>query len=66
MVSPDDFHLILKKFMKDSYTVNYVAFVAYIDQITKHMDEKMYLDLGGVRTLLETLEQQSLRSCFLL
>ena len=49
MVSPDDFHLIIKKFKKDSYTVNYVAFVSYIDRITKNMDEKMYLDLGGVR-----------------
>ncbi|KAJ4434769.1 hypothetical protein ANN_23340 [Periplaneta americana] len=47
MVSAEDFNLLIKKFVKDSYTLNYVAFVAYLDQIIKYMDRKQLLDLGG-------------------
>jgi hypothetical protein len=49
MVSADDFNLLVKKFMKDNYTINYIAFLDNIDQIVKYMDKNQLLDFGGVR-----------------
>lgn len=46
-VSADDFHLLVKRYLKDSYTLNYVAFLAAIDEIVQHMDRYGILDLGG-------------------
>lgn len=48
LVSPDDFVLLLKKFLKDSYVVNYVAFIAAIDEIVKYLDEHGVMNLSGV------------------
>ncbi|XP_067010369.2 uncharacterized protein [Anabrus simplex] len=47
VLSADDYHLLVKKFIKDSYTLNYVAFVGCIDQITRTLDKQMMLDIGG-------------------
>lgn len=47
-VSADDFHLLVKRYLKDSYTLNYVGFLAAIDEIVQHMDRYGILDLGGV------------------
>lgn len=47
LVSADDFNLLVKKYLKDSYTLNYVAFVAAIDEAVQYMDRHGMLDLGG-------------------
>ncbi|XP_063217255.1 uncharacterized protein LOC134528020 [Bacillus rossius redtenbacheri] len=47
LLSAEDFQLLLKKFLKDSYTVNYVAFVAALDDVIKYLDKHEMLDLGG-------------------
>ncbi|KAL3279480.1 hypothetical protein HHI36_016990 [Cryptolaemus montrouzieri] len=47
MVSPVDFNLLVKKFLKDSYTVNYVAFLAELDKIVQYLYQHGVLDLGG-------------------
>lgn len=46
-MSADDFNLLVKKYLKNSYTLNYVAFVADIDNVVKWMDAHGMLDLGG-------------------
>lgn len=46
--STDDFQLLLKRFMKDSYTVNYVAFINEIDDIVRYLDEHDMIDGSGV------------------
>lgn len=43
--------LLLKKFLKDSYVVNYVAFIAAIEEIVKYLDQHGVMDLSGVRFL---------------
>ena len=47
LVAADEFHLLLKKFMKSSYTVNYVAFLEVIDRIAKTLTDQQMLDVGG-------------------
>lgn len=47
LVSADDFSLLVKKFLKDNYTINYVAFVAAVDQIVQWMEANGVTDLGG-------------------
>ncbi|KRT80572.1 hypothetical protein AMK59_7613, partial [Oryctes borbonicus] len=47
MVSADDFNLLVKKFLKDSYTLNYVAFVSAVDAAVQFMEQHGMLDLGG-------------------
>ncbi|XP_055847317.1 uncharacterized protein LOC129913017 [Episyrphus balteatus] len=44
-LSEKDFMLLLKRYMKDSYTVNYVAFVKHIDAIIKYLKEHGLMDL---------------------
>ncbi|XP_017773462.1 PREDICTED: uncharacterized protein LOC108560438 [Nicrophorus vespilloides] len=46
-VSSDDFNLLVKKYMKDSYTLNYVAFVADIEATVDYLERHGCLDLGG-------------------
>lgn len=48
MVSPVDFNLLVKKFLKDSYTVNYIAFLSELDKIVQYLNKHGVLDLGGV------------------
>ncbi|XP_045460656.1 uncharacterized protein LOC123671052 [Harmonia axyridis] len=47
MVSPVDFNLLVKKFLKDSYTVNYIAFLGELDKIVQYLNQHGVLDLGG-------------------
>ncbi|RZC35018.1 uncharacterized protein BDFB_001668, partial [Asbolus verrucosus] len=47
LVSADDFNLLLKKYLKDGYTINYIAFIAAIDQIVKYLDQHGVLNLSG-------------------
>lgn len=37
LVSPDDFNLLVKKFIKDSYTLNYVAFTTFVTNMIEFM-----------------------------
>lgn len=47
LVADVDFHLLLKKFMKNSYMVNYVAFLEVVDRITRTLTQQQMLDVGG-------------------
>ncbi|XP_067627321.1 uncharacterized protein [Eurosta solidaginis] len=42
-ISDDDFLLLLKRYMKDSFTVNYVAFVKHIQNILDYLKENNLL-----------------------
>lgn len=52
LLSADDFHLLVKKFIKDSYTINYIAFIAAIEEVVNYMNENGIMDLGGVSTTI--------------
>lgn len=54
LISPDDFNLLVKKLLKDCYTLNYVAFIKCICQVVQYMDERGLMDLSGgnVKSLL--------------
>ncbi|XP_018321327.1 uncharacterized protein LOC108734325 [Agrilus planipennis] len=47
LVSADDFNLLIKRYQKDGYTINYMAFVNDIDNTIKYMEAYGILDLGG-------------------
>lgn len=47
LISSDDFNLLVKKFVKDNYTVNYVAFIAMIDQVIDYLNMHGILDNSG-------------------
>lgn len=46
-VSADDFNLLVKKYLKDCYTLNYVAFLKDINDVVNYLNEHNILDLGG-------------------
>lgn len=48
LLSADDFNLLAKKYLKNSYTFNYVAFVEAIHQAVQYFDQHGMLDYGGV------------------
>lgn len=48
MVSADDFNLLVKKYIRNSYAINYIAFIAAIDEVVTFMKQHGMLDLGGV------------------
>lgn len=48
MVSADDFNLLVKKYIRNSYAINYIAFVSDVHEAVKYMTEHGMLDLGGV------------------
>lgn len=52
-VSADEFHLLIKRFIKDSYTVNYVAFVEEIESIVRKLDSKRLIDFSEVNDSVE-------------
>uniref|UniRef100_A0A034VES4 Uncharacterized protein n=1 Tax=Bactrocera dorsalis TaxID=27457 RepID=A0A034VES4_BACDO len=43
-ISDDDFLLLLKRYIKDSYTVNYVAFIRHIQNIMDYLKQNNLLD----------------------
>ncbi|CAG9765528.1 unnamed protein product [Ceutorhynchus assimilis] len=47
LLSADDFNLLVKKYLKDSYTLNYIAFLKAIDEIIQYLDAHGILDLSG-------------------
>lgn len=47
-VSADEFQVLVKRFIKDSYTVNYVAFVEEIESIVRKLDSKRLIDFSEV------------------
>lgn len=48
LLSNDDFNLVVKRFIKDSYTVSYVAFVEEIERIVKYLDRYRLIDSSQV------------------
>nr|CAI5818126.1 unnamed protein product [Callosobruchus analis] len=47
LLSADDFSLLVKKYLKDSYTLNYIAFLSAIDKVVNYLNEHNILDLSG-------------------
>ncbi|KAK2582407.1 hypothetical protein KPH14_004725 [Odynerus spinipes] len=47
VLGSEEFCLLVKRFAKDAYTVNYVAFVKAIDDAQEYMEKHGMLDLGG-------------------
>lgn len=48
-LSEADYLLLLKRYMKDGYLVNYVAFLKHIDNIIEYLRQHNLLDGSGVR-----------------
>lgn len=48
VLSDVDYTLLVKRFLKDSYTVNYVAFVHELEQVVRYLDGKRLVDYGEV------------------
>ncbi|XP_023247489.1 uncharacterized protein LOC106644480 [Copidosoma floridanum] len=46
-LAPEEMNLLLKKFAKDSYTVNYVAFIQVVEEIQAFFEKKGLFDKGG-------------------
>ncbi|XP_071455761.1 uncharacterized protein [Hetaerina americana] len=44
LLSSDDFNILLKKFLKDSYAVNYIAFIAAVSDIDEYVDKYNFAD----------------------
>ncbi|XP_076267066.1 uncharacterized protein LOC143200510 isoform X1 [Rhynchophorus ferrugineus] len=47
LLSPDDFNILVKKYLKDSYTINYVAFIHAIDEVIQYLNKHGIMDLSG-------------------
>lgn len=56
LLSADDFNLLVKKYLKDSYTLNYIAFLRAIFEVVQYLDQHGILDLSGVRVKIRFLE----------
>lgn len=46
-ISPAEYLLLTKKFFKDSYTMNYVAFLKSIDKVIHYLNKHKILDVSG-------------------
>lgn len=47
-LSEPDFLLLLRRYMKDGYLVNYVAFLKHVDNIMAYLSEQKLLDNSHV------------------
>ncbi|XP_043520481.1 uncharacterized protein LOC122534172 isoform X2 [Frieseomelitta varia] len=47
VLASEEFCLLVKRFAKDAYTINYVAFLKAIDEIQSYFDKHQMLALGG-------------------
>ncbi|KAF7382800.1 hypothetical protein HZH66_013202 [Vespula vulgaris] len=47
VLGSEEFCLLVKRFAKDAYTINYVAFVKAIDEAQEYMEKHGMLDLAG-------------------
>nr|XP_031846381.1 uncharacterized protein LOC116432948 [Nomia melanderi] len=43
----NEFSLLVKRFAKDAYTINYVAFLQAVDEVQSYLDNHGMLSLGG-------------------
>lgn len=48
VLSAVDFALLVKRFMCDSYTVNFIAFVEELEQVVRYLDGKRLIDRSDV------------------
>lgn len=48
LLSEDDFLLLVKRFIKDSYTINYIAFLEEIEKIVQYLDKFRLIDFSDV------------------
>ncbi|KAG6799425.1 hypothetical protein HZU73_05159 [Apis mellifera caucasica] len=47
LLASEEFGLLVKRFAKDAYTINYVAFLKAIDEVQSYFDKHQMLALGG-------------------
>nr|XP_003701096.1 PREDICTED: uncharacterized protein LOC100876752 [Megachile rotundata]XP_012135529.1 PREDICTED: uncharacterized protein LOC100876752 [Megachile rotundata]XP_012135530.1 PREDICTED: uncharacterized protein LOC100876752 [Megachile rotundata] len=47
LLASEEFTLLVKRFAKDAYTINYVAFLKAVDEIQSYFDKHGMLALGG-------------------
>ncbi|XP_046829104.1 uncharacterized protein LOC124428730 [Vespa crabro] len=47
VLGSEEFCLLVKRFAKDAYTINYIAFVKAIDEAQEYMEKHGMLDLAG-------------------
>ncbi|XP_003693091.1 uncharacterized protein LOC100867927 [Apis florea] len=47
LLASEEFCLLVKRFAKDAYTINYVAFLKAIDEVQSYFDKHQMLALGG-------------------
>lgn len=52
LLSETDFTLLIKRFVKDSYTVNYLAFVDEVEKIVQYLDRFRLIDYSQVKNIL--------------
>lgn len=52
LLSADDYFLLVKRFIKDSYTINYVAFLEEIEKIVQYLDKHRLRDFSDVNTII--------------
>lgn len=48
VLSDSDFTLLVKRFIKDSYTVSYLAFIEEVEKIVKYLDRFGWIDSSQV------------------
>jgi len=61
LLSSDDIKLLIKRFIKDSYTLNYIAFVEQIEKIVQYFDTHRMIDYSDVSFIISWgLNQYSL------
>lgn len=51
-IAADEFRLMVKRFAKDGYTINYISFIKSVEEVQEYMDKHGMLDLGGVMLLI--------------
>lgn len=54
VLGAEEFRLLVKRFAKDAYTINYVAFVKAVDEVQCYLEEYGMMDLSGVLSFLES------------
>lgn len=65
MLSAYDYQLLVKRFIKDSYTVNYVAFVGEIERIVQYLDQFRLIDYSDVKFLKHFYCDNEIKNGFL-
>lgn len=52
-VAPEEFRLLVRKFLKDGHSVNFRAFVSALELVTKYKEQTELAQLGAVRVCIE-------------